>query len=175
MGFLATIGKALLGSVFGEGVGILKDWLAARRKIDEIKVEAAVKVEQAEVWSNLAGVMRSRTLGQPWGYTVGLLAGRSSIVLPRAQAPTWAQTLASALWCVIAVVGALAMVAPMVIGARRRKLKGMLKLLPLLPVYNALLGLAAAMALVDLFRRPHHWAKTTHGLARSSLRNGRIG
>ena len=88
---------------------------------------------------------------------------------------TWAQTLASALWCVIAVVGALAMVAPMVIGARRRKLKGMLKLLPLLPVYNALLGLAAAMALVDLFRRPHHWAKTTHGLARSSLRNGRIG
>ncbi len=88
---------------------------------------------------------------------------------------TWAQTLASALWCVIAVVGALAMVAPMVIGARRRKLKGMLKLLPLLPAYNALLGLAAAMALVDLFRRPHHWAKTTHGLARSSLRHGRIG
>ena len=67
------------------------------------------------------------------------------------------------------------MIAPMVIGARRRKLMGLLKLLPLLPAYNALLGLAAAMALVDLFRRPHHWAKTTHGLARSSLRNGRIG
>jgi hypothetical protein len=76
---------------------------------------------------------------------------------------------------VIAVVGGLAMVAPMVIGARRRKLTGMLTLLPLLPAYNALLGLAAAMALVDLFRRPHHWAKTTHGLARSSLRKGRIG
>ena len=85
------------------------------------------------------------------------------------------ETLASALWCVIAVVGALVMVAPMVIGARRRKLGGMLKLLLLLPAYNILLGLAAAMALVDLFRRPHHWAKTTHGLARSSLRNGRIG
>ena len=51
----------------------------------------------------------------------------------------------------------------------------LLTLLPLLPAYNVLLGLAAAMALVDLFRRPHHWAKTTHGLARSSLRNGRIG
>jgi len=88
---------------------------------------------------------------------------------------TLAQTIASALWCVIAVVGGLAMVAPMVIGARRRKLTGMLTLLPLLPAYNALLGLAAAMALVDLFRRPHHWAKTTHGLARSSLRKGRIG
>ena len=88
---------------------------------------------------------------------------------------TLAQTIASTLWCVIAVVGALAMVAPMVIGARRRKLTRLLTLLPLLPAYNALLGLAAAMALVDLFRRPHHWAKTTHGLARSSLRNGRIG
>jgi hypothetical protein len=52
-------------------------------------------LEQAEVWSNLAGVMRSGTLGQPWGYTVGLLAGRSPIVLPRASAPTWAQTLAA--------------------------------------------------------------------------------
>ena len=88
---------------------------------------------------------------------------------------TLAQTIASSLWCVIAVGGALAMVAPMVIGARRRKLTRLLTLLPLLPAYHALLGLAAAMALVDLFRRPHHWAKTTHGLARSSLRNGRIG
>ena len=88
---------------------------------------------------------------------------------------TLAQTLASALWCVIAVMGGLVMVAPMVIGARRRKLMRLLPLLPLLPAYTALLGLAAAMALVDLFRRPHHWAKTTHGLARSSLRNGRIG
>ena len=88
---------------------------------------------------------------------------------------TSAQTIASALWCLIAVVGGLAMVAPMVIGAQRRKLTRLLTLLPLLPAYNALLGLAAAMALIDLFRRPHHWAKTTHGLARSSLRNGRIG
>ncbi len=88
---------------------------------------------------------------------------------------TLAQTIASALWCMIALVGGLVMIAPMMIGARRRKLMGMLKLLPLLPVYNVLLGLAAAMALVDLVRRPHHWAKTTHGLARSSLRNGRIG
>ena len=88
---------------------------------------------------------------------------------------TMQEALASALWCLIATVGGLAMIAPMVIGARRRKLMRLLTLLPLLPAYNVLLGLAAAMALVDLFRRPHHWAKTTHGLARSSLRNGRIG
>ncbi len=85
------------------------------------------------------------------------------------------ETLASALWCVIAILGGLVMVAPMMIGARRRNLSRLLKLLPLLPAYNALLGLAAVLAMVDLFRRPHHWAKTTHGLARSSLRSGRIG
>jgi cellulose synthase/poly-beta-1,6-N-acetylglucosamine synthase-like glycosyltransferase len=83
--------------------------------------------------------------------------------------------IASALWCSIAAFGALALLAPIVIGARRRGLTGLLTLLPLLPAYTALLGLATAMALVDLFRRPHHWAKTTHGLARSSLRKGRIG
>jgi cellulose synthase/poly-beta-1,6-N-acetylglucosamine synthase-like glycosyltransferase len=87
---------------------------------------------------------------------------------------TWPQTIASALWCMIALLGALAMIAPMVIGARRRKVTRLLTLLPLLPAYNALLGLAAAMALVDLFRRPHHWAKTTHGLARSSLRKAAL-
>ena len=88
---------------------------------------------------------------------------------------TLADALSSALWCSIAVLGAIALVVPILMGARRRGLTRLLPLLPLLPAYNALLGLAAAMALVDLFRRPHHWAKTTHGLARSSLRNGRIG
>ena len=83
--------------------------------------------------------------------------------------------IASALWCSIAVLGAIALTVPILIGARRRGLGGLLPLLALLPAYQILLGLAAAMALVDLFRRPHHWAKTTHGLARSSLRNGRIG
>ena len=83
--------------------------------------------------------------------------------------------IASALWCSIAVLGAIALVVPILIGSRRRGLTRLLPLLLLLPAYQILLGLAAAMALVDLFRRPHHWAKTTHGLARSSLRNGRIG
>jgi hypothetical protein len=83
--------------------------------------------------------------------------------------------IAGTLWCSIAVLGTLALMAPILMGARRRGLTRLLALLPLLPAYQILLGLAAAMALIDLFRRPHHWAKTTHGLARSSLRNRRIG
>ncbi len=88
---------------------------------------------------------------------------------------TLADAIASVVWCSIAVLGAVALVVPILMGARRRGLTRLLPLLPMLPAYQALLGLAAAMALVDLFRRPHHWAKTTHGLAQSSLRNGRIG
>ncbi len=84
---------------------------------------------------------------------------------------TMADALKSTLWCAIALLGAVALLAPIFIGAKRRGLTGLLPLLPLLPLYQALLGLAAALALADLFRRPHHWAKTTHGLARSSLRN----
>ena len=83
--------------------------------------------------------------------------------------------IASALWCSIAVLGAIALLVPILIGARRRGLGGLLPLLLLMPAYQLMLGLAAAMALIDLFRRPHHWAKTAHGLARSSLRSGRIG
>ena len=85
------------------------------------------------------------------------------------------QMIVSALWCAIAALGALALLAPMAMGARRRRLTRLLPLLLLAPFYQALMSLAAALALVDLFMRPHHWAKTTHGLARSSLRGGRIG
>jgi len=41
--------------------------------------------------------------------------------------------------------------------------------LPLLPLYYCLISLASALAFVDLIRRPFHWAKTEHGLARTSI------
>lgn len=56
---------------------------------------AAAEDAPATTWPNLSGVLQSRTLGEPWGYTVGLLDGRSAVVLPRRQAPSWAQTVAA--------------------------------------------------------------------------------
>ncbi len=88
---------------------------------------------------------------------------------------TLADLFLSLVWCSVAALGSVALIAPLVIGAKRRKLASLLWLILMLPVHQALLSLASFMALVDLFRRPHHWAKTTHGLARSSLRGGRIG
>ena len=88
---------------------------------------------------------------------------------------TLAQLFVSALWCLVAAMGALALLLPIFMGAKRRRLKRFLPLLFLLPAWQLLMGFAAGLALADLFMRPHHWAKTTHGLARSSLRRGPIG
>ena len=83
---------------------------------------------------------------------------------------TIADIVASTLWCSIAVLGSIAMLMPLLIGAQRRRLRRLLPRLIALPVYHALLSLAAVLAAGDLLRRPHHWAKTPHGLARTSLR-----
>ena len=40
----------------------------------------------------------------------------------------------------------------------------------LLPLYALLICYAAWMAAYDLLKRPQHWHKTEHGLARSSRR-----
>lgn len=41
--------KSVVGGLFGEGMSALKEWLEAKRRIDEIKVESQVKIEQARV------------------------------------------------------------------------------------------------------------------------------
>ncbi|MEO1103609.1 MAG: hypothetical protein AAFW98_07760 [Pseudomonadota bacterium] len=41
------------------------------------------------------------------------------------------------------------------------------------PVYWVLMGFAAALAVYDLVRRPHHWRKTTHGVASRPVRRKR--
>lgn len=50
-------------------------------------------------------------------------------------------------------------------GLRRRRRPDLAVVLPLLPLYWTAVSVAAWRALVELFRRPHHWEKTAHGLA----------
>jgi hypothetical protein len=57
---------------------------------------------------------------------------------------------------------------------RRRGLVGLAPWLFLLPAYWLLLSLAAWWALIDLLTHPYYWAKTRHGLARSSRRSPKI-
>jgi len=67
-----------------------------------------------------------------------------------------------------AVVGIVGFLAPALLirrAARQRGLKAPLVMIATLPLYWLLMALALAAAVLDLIRRPVHWAKTEHGLA----------
>ena len=70
----------------------------------------------------------------------------------------------------ILVGGAVALLWPILLGMRRRGLFAFSSCLLWLPLYLTLLSWAAWRALFDLLDDPYHWAKTEHGLARSSRR-----
>lgn len=72
--------------------------------------------------------------------------------------------------CSLAVAGFGAMIWPALVGMRRQGLMRLWPLLFLLPVWHVLLSVAAWRAVLDLWRDPHRWAKTTHGLARRRAR-----
>ena len=64
------------------------------------------------------------------------------------------------------MLGSVALFVPPIVGALRRGSPGLLLLVPLLPLYYALVSVAAWMALYDYFNRRFVWNKTEHGLAR---------
>ena len=64
--------------------------------------------------------------------------------------------------------GAAVVLTPAVLGLRGRRLHRLGWALALLPLYYCLVCMAAWLSLVDFFRRPFHWSKTEHGLARTS-------
>ncbi len=77
---------------------------------------------------------------------------------------TGSEIALSTLWTFLAVSGAAALLAPMLIGMRRRRLWPAWRAMLCLPLWLLMLSLAAWRALVDLWRRPFHWEKTEHGL-----------
>jgi hypothetical protein len=74
------------------------------------------------------------------------------------------ETACGALWCFVAVAGLASLVAPLLIGARRRGLSVCLGALPYLPLWLSMLSLACWRAFFELWLRPFHWEKTEHGL-----------
>jgi glycosyltransferase XagB len=69
--------------------------------------------------------------------------------------------------------GLIAILAPIALSLHKRGLQQLYYTLPLLPLYYCLVSIAAWAALVDLTRRPYHWAKTEHGLSDPSRRVAR--
>ncbi|WP_181832564.1 glycosyltransferase family 2 protein [Bosea caraganae] len=72
----------------------------------------------------------------------------------------------------VTLSGSLALLAAPTLGAVRRRAFGLLKYLPLLPVYYALVSVASWLALVEYARAPFRWNKTEHGMARTSRYSG---
>jgi hypothetical protein len=66
--------------------------------------------------------------------------------------------------------GFLSLACPALLGMQRRGLLGLAPWLLLAPVYYGLLFCATWGALLEYFRDPYRWAKTQHGLARTSMR-----
>ena len=74
----------------------------------------------------------------------------------------------SALGLTLFGTGLFAMTAPAVIAIERRGWRRLYPFVPLLPLYYALISVAAWRALLELTRAPFLWHKTEHGLARTS-------
>ncbi len=78
--------------------------------------------------------------------------------------------IASVMWGAVCLGGLASAIWPALLGLRRRGLLQLAVWLPLLPVYWALLSIAAWWALYDFIRNPFYWAKTDHGHAKTSWR-----
>lgn len=74
------------------------------------------------------------------------------------------------LWSSVFLGGAAAVLAPILIGMKRRGLFFLWRKLLLLPIYYAIISAAAWTSLYDLVTQPYHWCKTEHGLTRSRNR-----
>ena len=80
------------------------------------------------------------------------------------------QICLATLWVSVFLAGIPAVLWPALEGMKRRRLLSLWPSLFLLPLYALLICYAAWMAAYDLLKRPQHWHKTEHGLARSSRR-----
>ncbi|HEX2138060.1 MAG TPA: glycosyltransferase family 2 protein [Microvirga sp.] len=89
-----------------------------------------------------------------------------------AAGPGARESLARTLWSFVSltvfVLGLAAMLVPALVALRRRRLWRLVWLVPLLPLYYALVSVAAWRAVWELTRDPFRWNKTEHGSARTS-------
>ena len=119
-------------------------------------------------WAGLAGVVATvaGTVTSALVYPVLMgLALYSLLTRP----PGW-EGAGTALFVAL---GLAAMPAPADFALRRRDLHRLRRLLPVLPLYYALVSAAAWLAVWELIWSPFHWNKTDHGRARTS-RSGAI-
>lgn len=99
-----------------------------------------------------------------------LLAAAAIAVLQGSllRAESFLHSFASVLAAEVFLFGPMAMLGPVLVATRSAGLTPLTPWLVALPAYYVLVSAAAWLAVWELFRAPSHWAKTAHGLARTS-------
>ena len=116
-------------------------------------------------------------LGPLFGLAFGFVAFEDALDGTLLTPQSWGEIIFSTIWVFTACAGLIAIVGPICLGMKRRGLAGDWAVLGLLPIYFLLQSFAAWMALFEWVRSPYSWAKTQHGLARTSRRqilNGKV-
>ena len=119
-------------------------------------------------WAGFAGVVATLAARSTSALVYPVLMGLALYSL-LTRPPGW-EGAGTALFVAL---GLAAMLAPADLALRRRDLHRLRRLLPVLPLYYALVSAAAWLAVWELIWSPFHWNKTDHGRARTS-RSGAI-
>jgi cellulose synthase/poly-beta-1,6-N-acetylglucosamine synthase-like glycosyltransferase len=130
-----------------------------RRLVAEIGVLRA-----AAAFFLLGGGLLGSLCGPPFAVVLGYGIVFGDLLVPRSPI----EIVASTCWVFICLTGVASALWPAVIGMRRRRLHAGVGWLCCLPVRYLLLSCAAWSGVFEFVRRPFYWAKTEHGLARTS-------
>jgi glycosyltransferase XagB len=109
--------------------------------------------------AQMGGVVMGVLLFPPF-FLLTCLAMTRGIELGENPSALVAQAIAVVTFC----LGAVAVFLPAWLGLRRQGKTRLVPWMLLLPVYLMLVSAAGWFAVIDLIRRPLHWAKTEHGL-----------
>lgn len=171
----------ILSRTFEEAPVTFRQWLPQRRRWIKGWMQTAVLCLKRDIPVGLRLPMRHCLAihGILIGGVLGLLLYPASLLTIAAAAVaawrnTWpADPLLQMLLALNLVNLAAIVAAAAVSAARGLRAVGALRLvvyIPLLPAYWALMSLAAWQALLQYFRSPSQWEKTTHGVARHRCR-----
>lgn len=108
------------------------------------------------------GTVVSALVYPVFAYAAFLAWQDGSLLSPQGTLTSVSATLAVTVW----LFGFMAMIAPPAIGAWRRRTVWMWLLLPFLPLYFALVTIAAWLAVYEYVNDRYGWNKTRHGVAR---------
>ena len=160
------------GNWFGQRVRWQKGWMQtcivhSRNPVRFVRDLGAVRAFAAAIL--IAGAVFGALLWPAFALDTLWRALETGDTLPRSR------EAADVFVYLLAVAGVWSIVFPAVVAARQRRLGVGVGTFALLPVYYALVSLAAWTAITDLVVRPHFWAKTEHGrVRRKPVRSGAL-